>query len=68
MKILEESGVLLRKAMTRIWKEAKGEVTVEYGLIIAIIAIICIGILLFINGSGGNNPGSPADSLKNSGF
>jgi len=57
---------LLRQAINRVKEEAKGEVSVEYGLIIAIIAIICIGILLFSNGSDRDNFEIPTDSSKNS--
>lgn len=46
---------MLRSVITRIREEAKGEVSVEYGLIIAIIAIICIGILLLFNNGGSDN-------------
>lgn len=46
---------MLRSVMTRIREEAKGEVSVEYGLIIAIIAIICIGILLLSNNGSSDN-------------
>lgn len=59
---------MLPKVITRIKEEARGEVRVEYGLIIAVIAIICIGILLFTKGSGSDNYSNLTDSLKNSGL
>ena len=40
---------MIPQLLTRIRDEVKGEATLEYGLIIAVIAIICIGILLSIN-------------------
>lgn len=57
---------MLSKVITKIREEARGEITVEYGLIIALIAIISIGILFFTNGSGGDNYDISNDSLKNS--
>lgn len=45
----------MRSVITRIREEARGEISVEYGLIIAIIAIICIGILLLSNNGGSGN-------------
>lgn len=38
------------KTIIRIWNEEKGEGLVEYGLIIALIAIVLIGILIAVNG------------------
>lgn len=58
---------MLRRVITGIHKEAKGQIVVEYGLIIAIIAIICIGIMLVSNGAGGDDSGNLTDPVKNSG-
>ncbi len=46
---------MISRLLIRIHTEVKGEATVEYGFIIAVIAIICIGILLFINRGAGSN-------------
>lgn len=58
---------MLRQVITRIREETKGQIAVEYGLIIAIIAIICIGIMLVSNGAGSDNFGNLTDPVKNSG-
>jgi Flp pilus assembly pilin Flp len=39
------------KIFLKVWYEEKGEVIVEYGLILVIIALILIGILLAFNNS-----------------
>ncbi len=58
---------MLLKTITKIRDEEKGEGSVEYGLFIAIIAIIVIGILIALNGEGQNIYDNLSGSFKNSG-
>lgn len=55
------------RVISRIRDEEKGEALVEYGLIIAMIAILLIGILIAVNGGVNSIYGNITDSLKNSG-
>ena len=55
------------RIITRIRDEEKGEWSVEYGLIIAMIAILLIGTLIVINGGVNSIYGNITDSLKSSG-
>lgn len=43
---------MFRNNLSRIWNEEKGEIIVEYGLIIALAAFILIGIILVLNNGG----------------
>lgn len=55
------------KLISRLINEEKAGSTIEYGLIIALIATVVIGILLAL---GGNNRffGNITDSVNNSGI
>ncbi len=55
------------RLITRIRDEEKGECLVEYGLIIAMVAIFLIGILIAVNGVVNNIYGNITDSLPYSG-
>lgn len=43
---------MFRKSLFRIWNGEKGEILIEYGLIIALTAFVLIGIILILNNGG----------------
>lgn len=56
--------MLLLRLMSRISNEEKGEVMMEYGLIIALLALLLIGILIAVDGGVNTIYGNITDSLK----
>lgn len=58
---------MFQELIARIRDEEKGEGFMEYGLIIALIAFLLIGILLTVNSGANNIYGNISNSPKNSG-
>lgn len=55
---------MFQKFITRIWDDEKGEGLMEYGLIIALIAVLLIGILIAVNSGANGSFGNITDSRK----
>lgn len=53
------------KAFKRLWTEEEGQGMVEYGLIIALVAVVLIGALVALNGGLSNIFGRITGELNN---
>jgi pilus assembly protein Flp/PilA len=58
-------GVKMKKLMNWLKNEESGQGMVEYGLIIALIAIVLIGALTALSGGLGSIFGKATDALSN---
>ncbi|MGO9275887.1 MAG: Flp family type IVb pilin [Terriglobia bacterium] len=50
--------------LKRLWKEEEGQDLVEYGLLIVLVGLVCIGAMQTLAGAISNAFGSAATSLS----
>lgn len=50
--------------LKRLWFEESGQGLAEYGLILALIAVVCIGALVLVGGGVSNKLTEVANQLK----
>lgn len=60
-----EVTVNMSKVLRRLWSEDEGQGMVEYGLIIALVAVVLIGALVALRGGLGNIFGQATAALNN---
>ncbi|MFZ5631242.1 MAG: Flp family type IVb pilin [Bacillota bacterium] len=51
--------------LKRLWKEESGQGMAEYGLILALVAVVCIGAFVVLGNGINNKVNKVADELKN---
>jgi len=54
----------IKTTMRQIWNEEEGQGLVEYGLITALIAVVCVAALTALGGNVSTKLTSIGDSLK----
>jgi pilus assembly protein Flp/PilA len=53
----------MKALMLKLWNDESGATMVEYGLMIALIAVICIGAVSFLGSSARANFAGAADAM-----